>query len=70
MYVALSRNETRQNFNIWVYGAEKKLVRGSGLFVGETGVEANHHFRVLFDVAPDRLQCGHGTWWVEVTGEL
>jgi hypothetical protein len=44
MYVALSRNETRQNFNVWVYGADKKLVRGSGLFVGETGVEANHHF--------------------------
>ncbi len=44
MYVALSRNETRQNFNVWVYGAEKHLVRGSGLFVGETGVEANHHF--------------------------
>ena len=43
MYVALSRNETRQNFNVWVYGGEK-LVRGSGLFVGETGVEANHHF--------------------------
>jgi hypothetical protein len=43
MYVALSRNETRQNFNVWVYGNEK-LVRGSGLFVGETGVEANHHF--------------------------
>jgi hypothetical protein len=43
MYVALSRNETRQNFNVWVYG-EERLVRGSGLFVGETGVEANHHF--------------------------
>jgi hypothetical protein len=43
MYVALSRNETRQNFNIWVYG-EERLVRGSGLFVGETGVVANHHF--------------------------
>jgi hypothetical protein len=43
MYVSLSRNETRQNFNVWVYGDEK-LVRGSGLFVGETGVEANHHF--------------------------
>jgi hypothetical protein len=25
------------------YG-EERLVRGSGLFVGETGVEANHHF--------------------------
>ena len=43
MYATLSRNETRQNFNIWVYGDEK-LVRGSGLFVGETGVSANHHF--------------------------
>ena len=43
MHVALSRNETHQNFNIWVHGDEK-LVRGSGLFVGETGVAANHHF--------------------------
>ena len=43
MHVTLSRNETRQNFNIWVCGDEK-LVRGSGLFVGETGVSANHHF--------------------------
>ena len=43
MHATLSRNETRQNFNIWVYGDEK-LVRGSGLFVGETGVSTNHHF--------------------------
>jgi hypothetical protein len=43
MHVTLSRNETHQNFNIWVYGNER-LVRGSGLFVGEAGVEANHHF--------------------------
>ncbi|HEY4046254.1 MAG TPA: hypothetical protein VGM27_05235 [Acidobacteriaceae bacterium] len=43
MYVALSRNETRQNFNVLVYGDDRP-VRGSGLFVGETGVEANHHF--------------------------
>jgi hypothetical protein len=43
MHVAVSRSETHQNFNIWVYGDEK-LVRGSGLFVGETGVATNHHF--------------------------
>jgi hypothetical protein len=48
MYVALSRNESRQNFNIWVYGNDK-LARGSGLFVGETGVEANHHFLITRD---------------------
>src|SRR5947199_1179157 len=29
MHVAVSRNETHQNFNIWVYG-DDKLVRGSG----------------------------------------
>jgi hypothetical protein len=44
MYVALSRNETHQNFNVWVYGEREKLVRGSGMFVDETGVAANHHF--------------------------
>jgi hypothetical protein len=43
MHITLSRNESHQNFNIWGYGNER-LVRGSGLFVGETGVEAYHHF--------------------------
>ena len=43
MHVTLSRNEASQTFNIWVYGDER-LVRGSGLFVGETGVASNHHF--------------------------
>jgi hypothetical protein len=43
MYVVLRRGETRQTFNIWVYGDER-LTRGSGLFVGDTGVVCNHHF--------------------------
>ena len=43
MHVTLTRNESRQNFNIWVYGNEN-LVRGSGLFVGENGLATNHHF--------------------------
>jgi hypothetical protein len=46
MHVTLSRNEIRQNFNVWVYGERHQLVRGSGLFVGETGIAANHHFLV------------------------
>ena len=33
-----------QNFKVWVYGERDKLVRGSGVFVGETGISANHHF--------------------------
>jgi hypothetical protein len=43
MYVRLRRGETSQNFNIWVYGG-KQLDRGSGLFVPESGIAANHHF--------------------------
>src|SRR3546814_91424 len=44
LYASLQHNESKQNFNVWVYGDEK-LVRGSGLFVGDTGIVANHHFR-------------------------
>jgi len=43
MFVRLSRGEHRQNFPIWVLGNER-LSRGSGIFVGEQGVVANHHF--------------------------
>jgi hypothetical protein len=57
-HIALSRNETRQNFNVWVYGNDR-LVRGSGLFVGETGVEANHHFLAPRDGTSFRFAEGH-----------
>ncbi len=57
IHVALSRNETQQNFNIWVYGDEK-LVRGSGLFVGESGVAANHHFLAPRDGSSFRFSEG------------
>lgn len=43
IHVSLSRNESYQSFNIWAYGVER-LERGSGLFVGETGIATNHHF--------------------------
>jgi hypothetical protein len=59
MHVALSRNETHQNFNIWVYGERGKLVRGSGLFVGETGVAADHHFLTPKDGTAFRFTEGH-----------
>jgi len=42
MHAALHHNEARQNFHVWVYGNDG-LSRGSRLFVGETGVVANHH---------------------------
>lgn len=48
MFITLRRGETRQTFNVWVYG-EEKLTRGSGLFVGETGLTCNHHFLLPSD---------------------
>lgn len=44
MHVSLVRAETHQNFNFWVLGETGKLSRGSGVFVGESGVTADHHF--------------------------
>jgi hypothetical protein len=67
MYVSLSRNETHQNFSIWVYGNEK-LVRGSGLFVGENGISANHHFLTPNDESSFKFHAG--TYKVEVIAHL
>jgi len=67
MHVTLSRNETRQTFNIWVYG-DDKLVRGSGLFVGETGVAANHRFLAPRDAGSYRFT--EGQYRLEVFARL
>jgi hypothetical protein len=67
MHVALSRNETHQNFNIWVYG-DDKLVRGSGLFVGENGIAANHHFLTPKDGSTFRFT--EGRYHIEVFAHL
>ncbi|MFD1555765.1 hypothetical protein ACFSHT_09015 [Paraburkholderia silviterrae] len=65
MHVVIARDgEHQSTFNIWVYGEMGKLVRGSGLFVGETGVEANHHFLVAPDSSAFRF--GAGRYQVEV----
>ncbi len=63
MHATLHRNETRQTFNIWVIG-DGNLARGSGLFVGETGVVANHHFLLPEDGNTFRFQSG--TYRIEV----
>ena len=50
-----------------MYGNEK-LVRGSGLFVGETGVEAKHHFLVSHDASSFRFV--EGQYQLEVFAHL
>jgi hypothetical protein len=43
MFLKVSNSNSVQNFSVWAYG-DKGLVRGSGLHIGEAGVEVNHHF--------------------------
>jgi hypothetical protein len=59
MHVSLARSETNQNFNIWVHGdTDGGLVRGSGVFVGETGLAADHHFLTPEDGKHFRFSAG------------
>jgi hypothetical protein len=67
MHLTLRRGETRQTFNVWVYG-EDKLSRGSGLFVGENGVVCNHHFLLPKDGTPFAFVAGE--YHVEVFASI
>lgn len=51
MYISLHRNETKQNFNSWVYGEKSDLKRGSRLFAPQEGVTFDHHFLLPKDGA-------------------
>ena len=51
LHIALHRNESKQNFNIWVYGEKGDLKRGSGLFIPQEGVTYDHHFLLPEDGA-------------------
>jgi hypothetical protein len=43
MFIRLQRGESSQNFNVWVYD-HNGLVRGSGLYINQSGIACNHHF--------------------------
>lgn len=51
LHIALHRNESKQNFSIWVYGDKGNLKRGSGLFIPQEGVTYDHHFLLPEDGA-------------------
>jgi len=67
LHVALYHNETHQNFTTWVYGERDQLMLGSGLFVGETGVAANHHFLAPYD---SKYQFTEGQYRLDVVARL
>lgn len=43
LFLRVCEGSRRAEFSFWGYG-DKDLIRGSGLFVPETGVATNHHF--------------------------
>ena len=49
LYLSLHRGETKQNFNVWVYGEKGDLKRGSGLYIPQEGVTFDHHFLLPAD---------------------
>lgn len=57
MFARLSLGGHRQSFPIWVLGNER-LFRGSGIFVGEQGVVANHHFLLPSDTEQYAFNAG------------
>ena len=67
MYLTLTRNESRQNFNIWIYGTET-LVRGSGLYVDETGMATNDHFLLPEDGT--NFVFSEGSYTIDVRAKL
>jgi hypothetical protein len=62
------REGTRsEEFSLWGYG-DKELVRGSGIFVPETGVVTNHHFNPLH--TENLFRFSHGTYRLELVAKL
>ena len=72
LHVSLHRNESKQNFNIWLYGERGNLKRGSGLFVPQEGVIFDHHFLLPEDGANFNFHAGTYTLTVvaKLVGEL
>ncbi|HKR81383.1 MAG TPA: hypothetical protein VJR27_00065 [Candidatus Saccharimonadales bacterium] len=67
MYVKLTKDNAIKTFNIWAYGEKGQLKRGSGLFVGKHGIEADHHFLLPKQA---RLDFKAGDYILEVYAEL
>lgn len=67
MWIRLTRGESTQNFNIWVYDNDG-LVRGSGLFIGKSGIASNHHFLMPNDKT--KYEFLQGDYLMEIFVEL
>lgn len=67
LFLRVKEGSRNEEFSFWGHG-DKELVRGSGMFVPETGVVTNHHFNPLrTDVL---FRFSHGTYSLELIAKL
>jgi hypothetical protein len=67
LFLRVSEGGRCEEFSFWGYG-DKDLVRGSGIFVPETGVVTNHHFNPLH--TENLFRFSHGTYRLELVAKL
>lgn len=67
-YAKLLRDDAEQVFSFWGHGETSKLAPGSGLFVAQSGVSANHHF--VLSVHRPAYEFAAGNYTVEVFARL
>lgn len=67
LFLRIREGSRQAEFSFWGYG-DKDLVRGSGLFVPETGVATNHHFNPLD--TETMFLFSQGTYSVELVAKL
>lgn len=67
LFLRVREGSRSEEFSFWGHG-DKDLVRGSGLFVSESGVATNHHFN---PVEPDSLFLFQkGTYSLQLVAKL
>ena len=67
LFLRVREDNRNAEFSFWGYG-DKALVRGSGLFVPETGVATNHHFNPVD--AETLFRFSEGSYVLELVAKL
>ena len=61
LFVKLARDGREQTFGVWGHGWTTDLAPGSGLFVPQAGVSANHHFALSLSQPAYEFAAGEHT---------
>jgi hypothetical protein len=68
LFLSVQEGSRQEEFAFWGHGETSNLVRGSGLFIPETGIGTNHHLNpVRHDVV---FRFSQGTYKLELFAKL